>query len=420
MAVSRRRRRRHVAREWIYKDFESVLDLPERLAKYLRLLLHLSTEEWDFCMDKLRQGTCLTPYCTCSKAYHEWAESKGPGRGVRRFANPCNELKYIQRKILNRFLISIPVHFCRHGNQRGCSVKTNAQHHTGNPQAFSIDIVNAFPSVYRSRIRANLRKPLKFALKQFTGQTFEAEEIKKMLESLVDLVCLHDRLPQGPPTSPRILDIVCCKMDMDLWKLISENSGPLQEYRITVWCDDLTISFGEEIPEGLREKILAVIKKNGFVPHTRKDKTKYMGPSMGTVVEITGVVNSLDGRTTLGPNKLNQFRARINNLLKVIKTRPTEEACQKIQGSTGYLRFIYGDKLPSKVRAVTEKAETELKTIKLNKLTEELGLAKKSRKRKTATTSTPETSSTTTQTATEEPPRRRSRKKKDDAEDIPF
>lgn len=418
MAVSaRRRRRRHTVEEWTYKDFESVLELPERLAKYLRLLFHISTQDWDLFLDKLRQGTCLNPHCTCSKAYHEWAESKGPGRGVRRFANPCDELKVIQRKILDRFLISIPVHFCRHGNQRGCSVKTNAQRHTGNPQAFSIDIVNAFPSVYRSRIRANLRKPFKFALKQFAGQTFEADEIKKMLESLVDLVCLHDRLPQGPPTSPRILDIVCCKMDMDLWKLISENAGPLQEYRITVWCDDLTISFGEEIPETLRGKILEVIKKNGFVPHTRKDKTKYMGPSVGTVVEITGVVNAPDGRITLGPNKLNQFRARINSLLTAIKVQPTKELYGKIKGNTGYLRFIYGAKLPSKVRTITEKAETELKTIKFNELAEELG--KKSRRRKKVTASTPETSSTT-QTATLEPPRRRGRKKKDDAQDIPF
>lgn len=412
MAASvHRRRRRHTPKEWIYKDFESVLELPERLAQYLRLLLHLSTQEWDFCMDKLRQGA----------AYREWTESKGPGRGVRRFAAPCAELKGVQRKILNRFLSPIPVHFSRHGNQRGCGVKTNAEHHAGHKHLFSIDIVNAFPSVYRSRIRANLRKPFKFALKQFAGQTFEAEETKKMLESLVDLVCLHDRLPQGPPTSPRILDIVCCKMDMCLWELISTHSTPLQEYRITIWCDDLSISSGEEIPEEIRKAILAIIKKNGFLPHVRKDKTKYMGPSVGTTPIITGIVLAPDGRVTLAPDKLNQFRARINKLLGVLKTEPSKHVYGEISGTIGYLRHVYGDKFPSKVRAIVEKAQTELKTIKFNELTEELG--KKSRRRKktavTPQSQTPETSSTT-HTATEEPPRRRSRKKKENAEDIPF
>ncbi|MBI2644697.1 hypothetical protein HYW94_00785 [Candidatus Uhrbacteria bacterium] len=413
MATSTRRRRRHTPKEWVYKDFESVLELPERLARILRLLLHLSTQEWDFCLDKLRQKA----------AYREWAESKGPGRGVRRYAAPCDELKSVQRKILNRFLISIPVHFCRHGNQRGCSVKTNAEHHAGNERAFSIDIVNAFPSVYRSRIRANLRKPFTFALKQFSGQTFEAEEIKQMLESLVDLVCLHDRLPQGPPTSPRILDIVCCKMDQDIWKLISENSTPLQEYRITVWCDDLTISFEEEIPGELRKRILAVMKKNGFFPHERKDKTKYFTPKTGAVPVITGIVLAPDGRITLAPNKLNQFRARINKLLAVIKAEPTKQVYGEIAGTIGYLRHIYSDKLPSKVRAITEKAETELKTIKFNELAGELGKKPRRRKKTTAVTPEPQTSETSaeTQIATEEPPRRRSRKKKDTAdESIPF
>lgn len=54
-SVRGRRRRRHTAEEWIYKDFESILELPERLSRYLRLLLHLSTKEWDFMIDKLRQ-----------------------------------------------------------------------------------------------------------------------------------------------------------------------------------------------------------------------------------------------------------------------------------------------------------------------------------------------------------------------------
>ncbi len=402
MATSTRRRRRHTAKEWLYKDFESVLELPERLAKYLRLLLHISTQEWDFTLDKLRQNA----------AYREWAEPKGPGRGMRRFAAPCDELKAVQRKILDRFLSTIPVHFSRHGNQRGCSVKTNAQHHAGNKRVFSIDIVNAFPSVYRSRIRANLRKPFKFALKQFSGQIFEAEEIKQILESLVDLVCLHDRLPQGPPTSPRLLDIVCSKMDQDLWKILSENSTPLQEYRITIWCDDLTISFNEEIPEELQKKILATMKKNGFSPHTRKDKTKYFTPKTGTVPVVTGIVLAPDGRITLAPSKQNQFRARINRLLIAIKTEPTKKAYGEIAGIIGYLRHVYSGTLPSKVRAIVEKAETELKTIKFNELAEELGKKSRTRKKTIAVPETP---------ATEEKPRRRSRKKKDDTQDsIPF
>jgi hypothetical protein len=406
----RRRRRRHTRCEWLYKDFESVLALPERLAQYMRLLLHIKTDEWDFCMDKLRQNT----------AYREWTESKGKGRGVRRYAAPCNELKRIQKMILYRFLEQIPTHFCRHGNQRGSNIRSNAEHHAGNEHVFSIDIVDAFPSVFRSRIRANLRKPLKFALRQFSGTSFEKEEVEKLLESLVDLVCLHDRLPQGPPTSPRILDLVCCKMDKDLWKLLSSYSTPLQEYRITVWCDDITISSNSEIPERLRNTILSIMKKNGFKPHVRKDKTKYFAPSQGTTPVVTGIVLAPDGRITLAPNKVNQLRSRLNKLLKTEVY--TKEIYGEISGTIGYIRHIYVDKLPSKLRAIVEKAETTLKTIKFNELAEDLG--KKTKKRR-KTTSSPQGENT--QPSPENPaenPRHRSRRKKDEAQDskdsIPF
>lgn len=61
-------------------------------------------------MDKIRQGN----------SYREWSKSKGPGKGRRYFAAPCPELKKVQNAILQRFLKSIPVHFCRHGNQEEC------------------------------------------------------------------------------------------------------------------------------------------------------------------------------------------------------------------------------------------------------------------------------------------------------------
>jgi len=313
-------------------------------------------------------------------------------------------------------LEQIPTHFCRHGNQRGCSIQTNAEHHAGNQHVFSIDIVDAFPSVYRSRIRANLRKPFKFALKQFSGKTFGAEDIKKMLESLVDLVCLHDRLPQGPPTSPRILDIVCYKMDQDLWKLISSYSLPLQEYRMTVWCDDITISSNSEIPEEIRARILGLIKKNGFRPHTRKDKTKYFAPENGTVPVITGIVLAQDGRITLAPNKLNQLRARLNKLLQADPI--TREIYGEISGTVGYIRHVYPDKLPSKVNSIVPRAETILKTIKFKELEQELNKLPKRRRTKatqpvqnTQTQETPETETTQ---------RRRRRKKDNPEETIPF
>lgn len=379
MAKTKRRKKRKRA-EWTWVDFRVILDLPERLSRYLRELLHLDKPSWDFALERIRrykqwqnekkEKPDLGRLPRTQVAYFEWSKSKGRGKGRRYFAAPCAELKLVQKAVLNRLLASIPVHFCRHGNQPGSSILSNAARHMGFAKSvFSIDIVNAFPTVFRSRVFANLKKPFKFVLRQFAGVEFSEDDIKQMLEVLCDLICLHDRLPQGPPTSPRILDIVCAKMDQELYALLEKNSTPFQSYRITAWADDITISCDGEIPEELREQCLKVIKDNGFIPHTREDKTKYYSPETGEVPVVTGLVLTSDGRMTMAPRKVNQFRATLHQALK--RSEWDAQIRGQIAGTMGYIRQIYPDKLPSALRELVPQTEARMqeeckKALQLN------------------------------------------------------
>lgn len=351
MAEDKKRRKRRRKGEFKYQDFRVILNFPERLAQHVREWLHVTKADWDFCIDKIRQGN----------PYKEWRKSKGRGRGFRYFAAPCEELKLVQRAILYRMLMPIPVHFARHGNQPGSSILSNAQRHLGFAKSvFSVDIINAFPTVFRSRVKANLRKPFLFGLRQFSGVEFSESDTDAMLEALCDITCLHDRLPQGPPTSPRILDIVCMKMDMDIYKLLSENATPFQSYRYTAWCDDLTISSDGEIPEELRQKIIEVVRASGFIPHVRPDKTKYYSPETGEVPCVTGLV--LTDRITVAPNKVNQLRARLHHFLSLKSWN--DEAVGRINGTLGFIRQIYPEKLPSKLREYVPALEKRLSELK--------------------------------------------------------
>lgn len=368
MAPKKRKKRKR--QEWTFEDFRVILELPERLARYLREMLHLDKATWDFCLDKVRQykqwqeawkkNPEIKPLPADERLYREWSKSKGRGRGRRYFAAPCPELKVVQKAIEQRFLKQVPVHFCRHGNQEGSSILTNVDVHRGALSVYSVDIINAFPTVFRSRVFANLKKPFIHRLRQFGGVKFSAEDVDLMLNSLCDLLCLRDRLPQGPPTSPRILDIVCAKMDKELYELLEGNSTPFQSYRMTAWADDISISSDGEIPEELREQILAVIKKNGFIPHVRKDKTKYFSPETGEVPVVTGLVINRDGRITMAPDKVNQLRARLHQLSK--RERWNDEVLGCVNGTLGYIRQIYpkGKSLPSKLRDVVEQCEARL------------------------------------------------------------
>src|SRR3989339_429591 len=231
-----------VKKPFEFKDFEAVLALPERLAEYLRMLFRVDKVTWNFALDKMRQG----------KAYREWSKSKGPGKGRRQFAAPCDELKLVQEGIKCNVFDSIPIHFTRYGCQAGSGIVEHAAVHRGAVGVFSVDIMNAYPTVLRSRMRRVLEKPFRFLLDQFGGVEFGEQDVKAMLESLIDLVCLHDRLPQGPPTSPRLLGIVCYNLDGALFRLLRGNSSALQSYKMTSWFDDTSVSSSGEISDEVR------------------------------------------------------------------------------------------------------------------------------------------------------------------------
>jgi hypothetical protein len=191
----------------------------------------------------------------------------------------------------------------------------------------------------------------------------EKHDFDFMLEALVDLVCLHDRLPQGPPTSPRILDIVCLKLDEDIWKILQKHATPFQKFRYTAYADDLTISSNGEILQELRDEVLEAIKGNGFFPHVRADKTKYMSPETGEVPVVNGLVLNQDGRITVAPRKIDQFRARLHQVLQ--KDGWDKEELGQLSGMLGFIRQVYPDRLPSTIKNLVMRAEARIGFAKL-------------------------------------------------------
>lgn len=373
-------RKKRIRKPRSYKDWRVILDLPERLAEPLRLLFQIEKSTWDFCLDKIRQEKKLeaewrakdeeheTKVYKCSIVYKEWKKSKGAGKGFRHFAAPCDELKSIQRSILHRFLSQIPVHFCRHA-AKGSSIMTNARHHEGAYAVYSVDLVNAFPTVFRSRILANLNKPFNYALRQLSGLKFSSEDREMMLEAVADLLSLHDRLPQGPPTSPSILNLVCMKMDKEIFGLLQASSTAFQSYRYTAYADDLTISSDGEIPKELREAILKIIKDNGFIAHSRADKSKYFSPSIGELPVVTGLVINPDGRLTMAPRKVDQLRATLYQLHQIEDW--DEHDVGKAAGTIGYIKSVYeGRQPPSKLRKLVVATEARLQLSSVSKMAE--------------------------------------------------
>lgn len=332
-------------------DFKAVLELPERLAEILREWFHLSKVQWDACMDKLR-------YHGEEPAYRQWSKSKGPGKGRRHFAAPCDSLKLVQEKILCQFMSQIPVHWIRHETP-GSSYVTNAMEHAHHSHVYGVDIVRAFPSVRRSRIRANLERALRYHLETCMNAEFPNDDLRLVLEAVVDLVSFEDRLPQGSPASPRIFAVVCRKIDSLLWSECNARSNAVQTFKLTAYVDGYAVSSDGPIAEDLQHLVCKIIRDAGFLVHTSVDKNRYYSPQGGVIPVVTGLALPGDGRVTIPPRRINDLRAELHALLQV-EGGWTAEDKGKVSGLLGFVEQIYGQKLPAKLRHLVPAARAKI------------------------------------------------------------
>ena len=144
--------------------------------------------------------------------------------GYRQINAPTLELKILQRR-LNQVLQLVynarpPVH----GFVPGKSIVTNAQKHAGAKYVLNLDLADFFPSINFRRVRGLFRSP--------------PYSLPLNVASLLARICCHeDQLPQGAPTSPIVSNMICSRMDGQLWALAREC-----DCMYTRYADDITFS----------------------------------------------------------------------------------------------------------------------------------------------------------------------------------
>lgn len=328
--------------------FNTFLGLSGKLLNFLASWIHVSYGDLVVAQQLFQNG----------KAYHEVQIPKN--RNEKRILYvPAEEIKLIQRHILNHILSYIPLHFSTYGCRTGVSFVTGAKKLTGFAHSlYSIDLRHAFPSVTRRRVEANINKPVCYQLAQF-GIPLSTAETKQLVDTILDLTVYRDSIPQGAPTSPVFLNICCRKLDREITNFLhrlSENTGVIHRY--IRYVDD--ISIGSEIPDGLsekdRKKICQIVKESGF--HVHPDKEKYI-PQLGKreVAEVTGVRIHLDGKLTLDKKVLNSYRTRLHAMTERAKAGDKSSQLNgEIHGLIGYIHQVYGEKLPSSLSKVAQEA----------------------------------------------------------------
>lgn len=181
---------------------------------------------------------------------------------MRSIQNPEYRLKNVQRIILSKFLVPIPLgpHIGAYVPGRSCM--STAQQHVKKGVIISMDIKNFFPAVKRAMIRRYFN---------YVGYPHRVSSL------LADLLTFADFVPQGAPTSGAIANLVADnRFDGNILEDLKK-FDPRWVY--TRYSDDIDISHPEsqnrEQVRGIIELVKKRIQDAGFQVNDEKTKTEH-------------------------------------------------------------------------------------------------------------------------------------------------
>jgi len=239
-------------------------------------------------LDELAAALDLTPrnlrYWTFL-AHSQYLKFEVPKRhgGTRTITAPLGAVRIIQRRIY-RLLCELYVpRTVVHGFVKHRSILTNALPHCDRNFVLNVDLKDFFPSINFGRVRgALIAKPLSLA--------------PNIATVLARLSCTENQLPQGAPTSPFLANLVCFRLDSELFRLAKSFGCTYTRY-----ADDITISTHQKkFPSGLAHvlnppygtvaavggQLEALIQSNGF--EVNEAKVRLYGRQ--TSQRVTGLI----------------------------------------------------------------------------------------------------------------------------------
>lgn len=198
------------------------------------------------------------------RMYRHFPIAKGPG-SLRMISAPDERLKFLQRKLADKFSELYRPRNPVHGFVLGRSVKTNALAHLNRRFVVNIDLKDFFPTITQNRIEGML----------------SSLGIGSRVAEIIARICCNDgHLPQGAPSSPMLSNMICFRLDKELMAIAK---GARCIY--TRYADDITFSchqpptalFETALPsagrfstELLVSKLRDVFAQNGFSVHPGK------------------------------------------------------------------------------------------------------------------------------------------------------
>ena len=154
--------------------------------------------------------------------------------GTRKISTPITALKIIQRK-LNQVLQQVyEPRPSVHSFISDHDIVSNAKKHLRREWVLNLDLKNFFPSITFPRVIGLFKK-----------KPYEIPSPAATV--LAQICCFEDKLPQGAPTSPIVSNMICAKLDNELYRLARK-----YKCKYTRYADDITFStYNYDFPSAL-------------------------------------------------------------------------------------------------------------------------------------------------------------------------
>jgi RNA-directed DNA polymerase len=236
--------------------------------------------------------------------------------GTRRISHPSRDLKAVQAWILHTILRPLRPSRASVGFESGECILQNAQPHIGARVTMSMDIESFFPSVRANRV---------FVLFRWLGYA-------DWTSSLLTTLCTLDgALPQGAPSSPKLANLVCLRLDRRIMGYVGRSGIAYTRY-----ADDLTFSaFSQTALARATRFIRRIVESEGFI--LNEAKTRIAGP--GRCHRATGLVISSDD-AGIGRKTLRSIRARIHDLCAFDRASAPADRIAHLLGWLAFIRNV--------------------------------------------------------------------------------
>ncbi|WP_239586916.1 retron St85 family RNA-directed DNA polymerase [Citrobacter freundii] len=261
--------------------------------------------------------------------YKIYSIKKKDSHKVRTIYQPSRELKALQGWVLCNILDKLSSSPFSIGFEKHQSILNNATPHIGANFILNIDLEDFFPSLTAKKV---------FGVYHSLGYN------RAISSCLTKICCYQNLLPQGAPSSPKLANLICSKLDYRI-----QGYAGSRGLIYTRYADDLTLS-AQSMKKVLKAKdfLFSIIPTEDLVINTKK--TCISGPR--SQKKVTGLVISQE-KAGVGRLKYKELRAKIHHVFA--------GRSQEIEHVRGWLSFLSSVDLKSYRRLLVYISKLEKK-----------------------------------------------------------